>query len=473
MAEPWQQLELLGALRKRGCRVACGAYMCAVDKRPETVRRIFGEADVFFCNEGEALGLFGGLDAARTKPGKLLFITRGRQGVRVVQGEHVTDVPGVEVDELDPTGAGDTFSGTTLALLQRGLHPVEAARHGVAAAAEMVCRVGPEALLDPSPAPPPATDGRAEADPRQIARLAPVLREMEQLRAFPFVGPLFPAAGDPRALDFFFAATLQQFGFWTATADRYERPMIASLAGRKLKGSDFLWGCFMRWLDEAPDELTPAGLDGLTAEALDHRLRGDESDSPLPALDDRLRLARACGRDLLAMGETPAAIVARANRSERPVMTLLSQLDHVGGYKEDPLRKKSALLALILRQRPEGFLRRAAGDEIPPIVDYHVQRSCLRTGIVHLADGELRRRIEGRMLVDAADELAVRRASHQAMLELVRSSGRGMEVVDWFFFRNRTRCPEMTEPDCSVCPVDRVCAKEKALFQPVYRTTFY
>ena len=48
-----------------------------------------------------------------------------------------------------------------------------------------------------------------------------------------------------------------------------------------------------------------------------------------------------------------------------------------------------------------------------------------------------------------------------------------MEVVDWFFFRNRTRCPEMTEPDCAVCPLDGACAQEKALFQPVHRTTFY
>ena len=147
MAEPRQQLALLEEVQRRGCRVACGAYLCAVDRQPDTVRRIFERADVFFCNEREAVGIFGSLDAARTEPGRLLFVTRGARGARVLQGEWATDVAGVEVEELDPTGAGDTFSGTTLALLQRGFHPIRAARRGVAAAAEMVTRVGPRALL--------------------------------------------------------------------------------------------------------------------------------------------------------------------------------------------------------------------------------------------------------------------------------------------------------------------------------------
>ena len=33
----------------------------------------------------------------------------------------------------------------------------------------------------------------------------------------------------------------------------------------------------------------------------------------------------------------------------------MAKLDHVGGYREDPLRKKSALLAMILNNRPEKY----------------------------------------------------------------------------------------------------------------------
>jgi sugar/nucleoside kinase (ribokinase family) len=473
MAEPRQQLALLDELVARRCRVACGAYLCAVEKRPEVVRRILQTADLFFCNETEARSLFGSLDQAHTAPGKLLFITLGRRGARVVQGTLTTEVAGVEVSELDPTGAGDTFSGTTLAMIQRGAHPVEAARRGVAAAAEMVTRIGPQTLLEPPPAPAPAADPRARVDVQRIARLAPVVRGLDELQPFPFVGPLFPLPGHPDALDFFFAATLQQFGFWATEQGRYARPMIATLDDRPLKGSDFLWAAFRRWLTEAPEELAPRGQATLSRATLARRLRDDAGDAPLPALGDRRRLARAYGHDLEAMDITPAEIVERANHSPRPVATLLAELDHVGGYKEDPLRKKSALLALILRQRPEGFLRRVDGDIVPPIVDYHVQRSCLRTGIVRIEDDELRQRLVRRLVVDEADESAVRRASHAAMLRLVEESGREMSVVDWLFFSNRKRCPEMTEPDCPACPLDDTCARDTELFQPVSRTTFY
>ena len=472
-ADPEKQLAFLAELRARNCRVACGAFSCAIASQPETVRRIFQGADIFFCNEGEAITLFGSLDAARTLPGRLLFITRGKRGAVVVQGELATAVAGVAARELDPTGAGDTFAGTTLALLERGIHPVRAARRAAAAAAEMVQRVGPEALLEPPPAPRAATDRRARADPARIRRLATVVRGLRDLQAFPFVGPLFPPAGHDGALDFFFAATLQQFGFWESDGERYVRPMIAPADGEALKGSDFLWARYLRWLERAPDELAPGGQARLTAARLARRLADDTGAVPLSQIDVRLRLANSFGADLVAMRAGPAALVARANRSRRPVAALLAELDHVGGYKEDPLRKKSALLALILRQRPERFLRRVAGDAIPPIVDYHVQRSCLRTGIVRVDDTDLRHRLENRRLVSAEDEWAVRRAAYDAMLGLERESGRSMEVVDWLFFQNRTRCPEMSDPDCAVCPLEDVCARDKALFQPVHRTTFY
>jgi hypothetical protein len=52
-------------------------------------------------------------------------------------------------------------------------------------------------------------------------------------------------------------------------------------------------------------------------------------------------------------------------------------------------------------------------------------------------------------------------------------SGLSAAAVDWFFFQNRTRCPESIEPDCPACPVQAVCARETRLFQPVFRTTAY
>ena len=62
----------------------------------------------------------------------------------------------------------------------------------------------------------------------------------------------------------------------------------------------------------------------------------------------------------------------------------------------DPLRKKSTLLAIILQQRPERFLRVEPSERVPPIIDYHLQRSCLRTGLVRVRDAALREKLLAR-----------------------------------------------------------------------------
>jgi len=148
-------------------------------------------------------------------------------------------------------------------------------------------------------------------------------------------------------------------------------------------------------------------------------------------------------------------------------------LDHVGGYKQDPLRKKAVLLGLILQQRPERFLRTEPQEPAPPVIDYHLQRSCLRIGLIDVIDERLRSSLIKRELLTPEDEGAVRRAAYAAIAQVQRLSGRSMGAVDWFFFGARRRCPEMTEPECSQCAVDPVCAHRKELFQPVIRTTFY
>jgi ribokinase len=471
--DPKRQLEFLRAVRARGRRTAAGTYRRATSAEPLRVREVMGEADIFFCNEEEASSLFGSLDSARTDPGRLLFVTRGKRGARVVQGAHATDVPGLAVPELDPTGAGDTFCGTTLARLGLGDHPVRAAEHGVRAAAEMVTAVGPAALLQPGPLSPEAEDPRARVDGERLDRVARLLATLPAVRPFDFVGPEFPEVGAPRALDFFFASTLQQFGFWDLEDGRYSRPLVASLAGRPRKGSDYLWAVYGRWLRDDPGGLTPAGQARLLEEDFLGRLACDEGGHPMPVPDLRLREARAYGRDMEALCSSPADVIAHALASPRPLRTLLGRLDHIGGYKEDPLRKKSALLAMILRERPERWLPVEGDDDLPPIVDYHVQRACLRLGLVSVEDEDLRRRLEARRAVEAGEERAVRRAAHRAVAELQRRSGRTMAACDRFLFEMRTRCPEMTEPECARCPADPVCAHRKELFQPVFRTAFY
>ena len=124
-----------------------GTYARLVYGDTERVRRLFEWADLFFMNENEARGLFGSVAKAQTRPGALLFVTLGEAGALVIEGDRVTHVPGQPAAELDPTGAGDTFCGATLAGLVQGESPPTAARRAVALAAQTVSQVGPGALL--------------------------------------------------------------------------------------------------------------------------------------------------------------------------------------------------------------------------------------------------------------------------------------------------------------------------------------
>ncbi len=472
LADPARQLAYVRHFKSRGQRVAVGTYGHAVKNFPETIRQIFGEADIFFCNTNEAALLFGNIENATTLPGKFLFITRSAEGATIVQGNHHTNVPSVAIQELDPTGAGDTFAGTTMALILQGVHPIRAAQQAAVCAAEMVTAVGPTMLLQPPPLPAIPSDPRVQVNDAQVERVASLIARLDAATPFDFCGDHFPRVNDPRALDFFFASTLQQFGFWHDDSMRYTQPFIAALNGRTLKGSDYLWAIYHRWLNADANGLTPAGQAQVTQDEFLQRLASDDS-ARLPIWEEHWRCAQQYGRDMLALGWTPAQIVARANASNQPVQTFLMQLDHIGGYKEDPLRKKSALLAIILQQRPEKFLRADSGESVPPIIDYHLQRSCLRMGLIEVNDPRLYQALVNRALLSAEDEWVIRQVAYIAIERVQRLSGKPMGAVDWFFFNARRRCPEMIAPDCAHCAADPGCAHRKELFQPVRRTTFY
>ncbi len=473
LCDPSLQLEFIRHFHGLGHPTACGTFEEAVTHDLDIVRQTLELADIFFCNRSEAAALFGSLDRAQTSPGKLLFITQSAQGALVVQGNHITEVPGTEVAELDPTGAGDTFCGTVLANLLQGEHPVCAASYAVQTAAQMVTRIGPEYLYESGDD--SARPDRAVVRPSstRIESVGKILENLPEANAFDFTGDDYPPTGHQSALDYFFASTLQQFGFWTTRDGRYDQPMYAAIAGRELKGSDFIWAAYRRWLDDDPEGLSAHAHDKLIQAAFDYRLRDDSGRNPLPAPNLHLEQALSYGHDLTALGLTPTLVVEHANKAEKPLQAFLELLDQIGGYKEDPLRKKSALLAAILYARPERFLRWAEDEEIPPIIDYHLQRSCLRIGLVEVAPGDLRSKLESRQTVSETDEQAVRQAAFEALIIMHAQTGKPMAALDWFFFQNRHRCPEMTDPVCSECPIDSVCAHHKELFQPVIRSTFY
>ena len=320
---------------------------------------------------------------------------------------------------------------------------------------------------------PRSPTGPVQVNQAQVQKIAATITRLDQVTPFSFTGPVFPPVGDGQAVDYFFAATLQQFGFWTMKEGRYERPLIATMDGSDLKGSDYLWAAYKRRMKHEPDFCSPARQAVLTREEMLELFRADNGKDPMPALDLHLEMANRYGRDMLALGLTPQKVVDQALAARQPLPELLLLLDQIGGYKEDPLRKKSVLLAMILKQRPERFLPLGDDEELAPVVDYHVMRSCLRMGLVDVQDRELLARLTSRELLTTAEEWSVRHAAYQAVEQLIAVSGKGSGAVDQFLFQARKRCPEMSEPQCSLCPVENACAQRKELFQPVLRSSYY
>jgi len=460
---------------ERGAKfISIGTWRHNVSEQAEITRYLIKNSHASFMNEEEAITLFGSIDAAAVHTRHTLFITLAEKGALVVQGEHRTHVPAIEIKAKDPTGAGESFCGSAVANLLLGEHPVKAAMRAVLLAAEKIEGVGPEALLLDAAPPMIPLDERITLDEAQIERVAAVVKDLSDADPFGFVSDYLPPEGHAAALDFLFAVTFQQFSFWTDRDGKYDEPLIAEIDGVRRKGSAYMYAAYNRLIDRDPAFFLPERQAKTTVAELKQIFRADDGSDPMPALELHVEMANAYGRDMLALGLTPVTFVEKAMAAEKPLKTFVEMLDHVGGYKEDPVRKKSNLLALSVSQRPEKFLRFEADETVAPVVDYHCMRAILRQGLVNVLDEDLKNKLAQRMLLTEDEEWAIRFAGYRIQEKVEILSGRPIGAVDWFFFNyTRSHCPEMTDPVCAECAVDKVCRKRKEMFQPVLRTTYY
>ena len=119
--------------------------------------------DVLVVNENEAMTLASGDDpivaaGTLTDRASTVVVTLGSAGAAVLQrGEQIEELPAIEVQVADTTGAGDTFTGVLAAGLAAGEPVTAAARRAVIAAGISVERHGAV----------PSIPTRAQIDARQ------------------------------------------------------------------------------------------------------------------------------------------------------------------------------------------------------------------------------------------------------------------------------------------------------------------
>jgi len=404
--------------------------------------------------------------------GDLLFEFRVNESVSIYQGNFVTNISAKDSKMKHVQKQRGIFEGSVVGQLTRGAHPIMAARYdanfrlpndldnGFAHSSPVLTMTG--------------ADNRVAINPQQVEKVSRVIRTMPEAQPFDYAGEKHPSVGHPHALNYFFAVTLQQFGFWDDDGIAYQRPMIAPLDGEQLKGSAYMAQAYFRKINKDPEFFTPAVQANLNRHDLLDVMRADDGTDPLPALALHLDLANRYGRDMLALGLTPVTILEMVNAEAKPLTAFIRLLDKISGYKEDPLRKKSNLLAMILSQRPERFLKMVEGESLLPVVDYHCMRACLRLGLIDILDDTLRDKLVARRFVNSDEEWSIRFAAYQIQAMVEELSGKTIGVVDWFFFNYmRGRCYEMTAPECSRCAANQVCLHYEQFFQPVIRTTHY
>jgi len=460
------QLEFVEQLRARGYRglLSAGTWSGAVRNEGEAVGRLLAQTDFFFLNREEAGVLLP--DGLPKQHRGIVCVTEGADGVAVHGGEVTRHRPPPVDSVVDPTGAGDSFCGGFLGATARGLDGVAA---GLAIAGHCLSDWGGEATAAL------VADGvlaRVRVDLPRVEALGPAMAEVAAGSAFDFAGFPFPEVGDPHAAAVLAVATMHQYGFWTTEDGAWAGPMDAAAGDRTWRGSEFVWQAFTRAASADPSVLDPARM-AAEPDLLERICAADDGGCPLPDVASHRRLHQALGRALLERPGGWSAILEAAVASDSPAETLLGTLATLPGYDEDPFAKKARLLVLILGARPERFL---GSDRTVPgaVVDYHLMRGCLRTGLVEITDPELRGRVEARRWVDVVEEAAIRAACSEALDALEAASGRTVGEIDGFFFSNgRTKCLQATAPICAECPIESACARRTTLFQPIFRTTAY
>lgn len=114
------------------------------------LRRIVHDSQLVLASEGELQVLLGMATEAEcvahllARSAEAVVIKRGARGASLfMPGRDGYSVPGLPVDEIDPTGVGDCFGGTFLSLYLGGMDAAEELRYANIAGAMAVTRRGP------------------------------------------------------------------------------------------------------------------------------------------------------------------------------------------------------------------------------------------------------------------------------------------------------------------------------------------
>jgi len=308
----------------------------------------------------------------------------------------------------------------------------------------------------------------------KVEKLADFFRKLPLEDPPKFLDPdKFPEENTKGALDFFFAVTMHDYGFWIGNRNGYKKPFYGYINGRKLKGGDWLWAASKRMLIRyGPEFFDPKNLSQISGKDFQKWFSDDNGIIKMLDLETRQYYTHCLGYVISNFFHPLDDEMEKINEKENPLALFLNFTRCLPGYSEDKLIKKNILLAMILANRPEKFLR-ASQENWPPMIDYHIMRVALRFGILEELNRWERETLKTRYWASPILEEKIRTAVFEAIKKVIELSGKPMHFVDKFLWNARSFCPEMQKPECEKCRLKNICEKNTDLFQPVFRTTNY
>ncbi|MCL2382911.1 MAG: hypothetical protein FWC79_01775 [Oscillospiraceae bacterium] len=155
---------------------------------------------------------------------------------------------------------------------------------------------------------------------------------------------------------------------------------------------------------------------------------------------------------------------------------LFSSINSIEVFSEDPLHKKTNLLAQILMNDEIIIVE----DEynIEPMVDYHIIRLYLRTGRIKIVNKEIEEKIRKKeeLSLEQITELRQMIAKQiQRVCSKYSKTANELNIVDWYTGRNI--CQKETA-NCKECPYNRCCdssdkSANEMLIEPIDNHGFY
>jgi tagatose kinase len=144
----YRAIELLPRTAKLSFDANIRPELLSVNQIRDLVEPAIHRADVILPSLGEAAMLTGAANDETgchlwARQGKTVVLKMGAAGCRIYQGSLEITIPGFKVQEVDPTGAGDSFcAGFTVAVLEK-MSLEKAGRFANAVGALAVTKLGP------------------------------------------------------------------------------------------------------------------------------------------------------------------------------------------------------------------------------------------------------------------------------------------------------------------------------------------